>query len=206
MKRSRPQKTNPKSAKKMKTDKSIAPMYKNLSTNVRLIKRNADQGDLVCVLNANNYGAFLFKLSNAPNSSEFTALFDQYKINAIQCTFYPQQTEVTLSNTPATTVRAARMFTAIDYNDGDPPTSLDYLRQYDNVEVHNAVEPFSVYIPNPKFADATGALRTGYISTASPSIVHYGLKWALEELNPGSAGTYTYKVETVYYFSFKNAK
>lgn len=203
MKRARNQ-SNPKPAKKKKTDKSMAPMYKQPSTNVRLIKRNADQGDLICTLGAPTYGAFLFRLSNVPNSSEFTALFDQYKINAISCTFYPQQTAVDTHIAPA--VQNVRMFTAIDYNDSDPPLSIDTLRQYDNVEVNAVTEQFTVYIANPKFADTTGALRTGYINTSSPSTVHYGLKYAVDPLAPGSTGTYTYRVETVYYFSFKNAK
>ena len=68
------------------------------------------------------------------------------------------------------------------------------------------VQPFTVFISNPKFADTTGALRTGYINTSSPSTVHYGLKYAVEPLNPGATGTYTYRTETVYYFSLKNAK
>ena len=203
MKRARSQ-ANPKPAKKKKTDKSMTPMYKQPNINVRLIKRNADQGDLICTLGAPTYGAFLFRLSNAPNSSEFTALFDQYKINAISCTFYPQQTAVDTHIAPA--VQNVRIFTAIDYNDSDPPLSIDTLRQYDNVEVNPVTEQFTVYIANPKFADTTGSLRTGYINTSSPSTVHYGLKYAVEPLAPGSTGTYTYRVETVYYFSFKNAK
>lgn len=204
MKRTRPQKTYAKSAKKAKTAKAMTPMYKQPSTNVRLIKRNGDQGDVICTLGAATYGAFLFRLSNVPNSSEFTSLFDQYKINAVSCTFYPQQTSIDTHIAPA--VQNVRMLTAIDFNDSDPPLSVDTLRQYDNVEVHGTTEQFTVYIANPKFADTTGSLRTGYINTSSPSTVHYGLKYACEPLAPGSTGTYTYRVETVYYFSFKNAK
>lgn len=191
-------------SKVAKAKKADMPMYKSLSTNVRLIRRNGDQGDIICTLGAATYGAFLFRLSNVPNSTEFSALFDLYKINAISCTFYPQQTAITTHIAPA--VQNVRAFTAIDYNDSDPPLSVDTLRQYDTVEVHSVVDQFTVYIANPKFADTTGAVRTGYINTSSPSTVHYGLKYAIEPLSPGSTGTYTYRVETTYYFSFKNAK
>ena len=117
---------------------------------------------------------------------------------------FPQQTEVSTHVTPA--VQNVRIFTAIDYNDNTPPLSIDTLREYDNVEVHSVVQPFTVFISTPKFADTTGALRTGYINTSSPSTVHYGLKYAVEPLNPGATGTYTFRTETVYYFSLKNAK
>lgn len=203
-KRSRSRKSSMPAAKKRKTEKAIVPMYRQPSSNVRLIKRNSDQGDIICTLGAPTYGAMIYRLSNVPNSGELTALFDQYKINAISTTFFPQQTEITTHVTPA--VQNVRIFTAIDYNDNTPPLSVDNLREYDNVEVHSAVKQFTVFIANPKFADSTGSVRTGYINTASPSTVHYGLKYAVEPLNPGATGTYTYRTETVYYFSLKNAK
>ena len=191
-------------AKKRKTEKAIVPLYRQPSSNVRLIKRNSDQGDIICTLGAPTYGAMIYRLSNAAGSGELTALFDSYKINAISTTFFPQQTEVSTHIAPA--VQNVRIFTAIDYNDNTPPLSVDALREYDNVEVHSVVQPFTVFISTPKFADTTGALRTGYINTSSPSTVHYGLKYAVEPLNPGATGTYTYRTETVYYFSLKNAK
>lgn len=203
MKRARTQ-SNPRPAKKKKTEKAIMPMYKAPNPNIRLIKRNADQGDIICIFSAVTLGSYNFRLSNVPSSTEFTSLFDQYKINAIGLTFYPQQTEVSTHVSPA--VQNVRIYTAIDYNDNDIPTNLDYLRQYDNVETHAITEQFSVYIPNPRFADTTGAIRTGYINTSSPSTLHFGLKYGVEVVSPGASGTYTYKVEAVYYFSFKNAK
>jgi len=204
MKRARApfQSPKPKIAKKKK-DNTVA-MYKNISTNVRLIRRNADQGDIICIFSQTTLGSYNFRLSNVPASTEFTSLFDQYKINAVSLTFYPQQTEVDTHVSPA--VQNVRIFTAIDYNDNDIPANIDALRQYDNVEVHPITEKFSVYIANPRFADTTGAVRTGYINTSSPSTLHFGLKYGVEVVSPGASGTYTFKVEAVYYFSFKNAK
>ena len=207
MKRTRPAMQS-KSKKVAKTKKAnTLQMYKQPSSgNVRLIRRNVDMGNLVCTLSTPTYAAFTFRLVNVFNSTEFTALFDQYKINAVQLMFFPQQTAVTRVNFPGETAYNGRILTAIDYNDSTPPTQLDELREYENVEVHSAVENFSVYIDKPKYVDNTGALRTGYIGTSSPSTIHYGLKTAVEILNPGSAGTYTYRLEAVYYMSFKAIK
>lgn len=206
MKRTRPAaaKKNARPSKVAKTKNQMV-MYKNVNPNVRLIKRNANQGDINCILNVETYGAFTFQLNNVPKVTDFTGLFDQYKINAISLTFYPQLSQSS-SIVAVTSIQNARVFTAIDSNDAAIPTALNDIREYDNCEVHAATEVFSVYIDKPKFVDATGALRTGYISTASPGILHYGLKYAVETLNPGSAGTYVFHVEAVYYMSFKSAK
>ena len=36
-----------------------------------------------------------------------------------------------------------------------------------------------IYIPNPKFADATSAERGGWVATSNPALNWYGLKWAI---------------------------
>ena len=134
-------------------------------------------------------------------------MYDQYKINAINVQFFPQQTEVTRVNFPGDSAYAyARMLTAIDYTDSTPPVQVDDIREYENCEVRSVITPFSVYIDKPKYVDNTGALRTGYIATTSPSTIHYGLKFAVEIINPGSAGTFSYRVEATYYMSFKAIK
>ena len=59
----------------------------------------------------------------------------------------------------------------IDYTDSTPPVQVDDIREYENCEVCPVITPFlSVYIDKPKYVDNTGALRTGYIATTSPSI------------------------------------
>ena len=61
-------------AKKRKTEKAIVPLYRQPSSNVRLIKRNSDQGDIICTLGAPTFGAMIYRLSNAAGSGELTAL------------------------------------------------------------------------------------------------------------------------------------
>lgn len=187
--------------KKMKSELA---MYKNINNNVRLVKRHADQGTITCVLASDTFGAFTFQLNNVPKNGEFTQMYDQYKINAVNLTFYPQLTEV--SNLGPTTVQNARIFTAIDYTDAAIPTALNDVREYENCEVNSIVKEFSVYIDKPKFTDTTGSLRSGYIATSSPFTLHYGLKYAVETLNPGTSGAYTFRVEATYYMSFKAVK
>ena len=73
--------------------------------------------------------AFNFSLSDLPNYTEFTSLYDMYKINAVKITFIPYQT---VSNSVATINNAdntARFFSAIDYNDGTAPITTDNLRE-----------------------------------------------------------------------------
>lgn len=198
-------KTAKKFVKKKQSDQ--ISMYKNIKNNVRLVRRNTDVGTITCAMTTTTFGALTFRLVNLPNSGEFTSLYDQYKINAVNVQFFPQQTEVTRVNFPGETACAyARVITAIDYSDSTPPAQMDDLREYENCEVRSIVTPFSVYIDKPKYVDNTGALRTGYIATTSPSTIHYGLKYGIDIPNPGSAGTYLFRIEATYYMSFKAIK
>lgn len=193
-------------AKAPKTERAkTISMYNNQKQNVRLVRRNVDFFQLVASNGTPTFGTYSFRLTSVPNSAELISLYDQYKINAVSLTFYPRMTQIT-SLINADNVANRRVLTAIDFTDGAPPASTDELREYENCEVRSCLDTFSVYIDKPKFADASGALRTGYISTSSPSTVHYGLKYAIDPLNPGVVGTYPFTVEAVFYMSFKAIK
>lgn len=209
MKRTRPissKKNTPSKFSKNKKASTLA-MYKYPSNNnaVRLVRRNVDFFQIVASNTVITTGTYSFRLSSVPNSAELISMYDQYKINAVQLTFYPRMTQITSLINPDN-VANRRILTVIDYTDGSPPASTDELREYENCEVRSCLETFSVYIDKPRFADASGALRSGYISTSSPSTVHYGLKYAVDPLNPGVAGTYPFTVEAVFYMSFKAIK
>jgi len=207
MKRARPYSAPAKKKYAKTSSKKSVSSYNSSksSTPVRLVRRNVDEGTIVATLSTTTFGAFSFRLNEVPNYTEFTAMYDQYKINAISITFYPQLTGVT-SYIGSTTIQNARFLTAIDLTDNTPPSQMDDLREYENCECHSATETFTVYISNPRFIDSNGALRTGYLATTSPSTTYYGLKYGLDILSPSAAGTYTYRCEAVYYMSFKAIK
>ena len=61
---------------------------------------------------------------------------------------------------------------------------------------------FSIYIPNPKFADATSAERGGWVATSNPSLNWYGLKYAI----PPTQVICQFYVVVTYYVACKDPK
>lgn len=127
-------------------------------------------GDLLAALS--------FTLSSLPNSTEFTSLFDQYRIVQVTCRFIPLAGAGTGSNP---------LITAIDYDDSTPPVAVTDLLQYDSYVMtqpgfvlertltpHVAVAAYSGAFTS--FANAPNAM---WIDVASPNVQYYGLKYAI---------------------------
>lgn len=143
--------------------------------------------------------AYSFQLSDLPGYTEFTSLFDQYRIRKVVVRFIP---DITIA-TPASGTGNNVAYSAIDLDDSTADT-ITGIEQYGTCVVHNNVKPFSRII-YPKFAIAaySGAFTSyaqsqGWVDCASASIQHYGLKVAFAQ-NSGNANTWrvsaTYTVE-----------
>lgn len=205
MKRARVAKQPSVASKYKKTTSKKLTMYKTPKDPIRLYKRTSDYFALPISGTTGALGSFTFQLTNIPNSTEFTSLYDQYKINAVPVCFYPKQTEVTSLSTTDNVRGNARILTAIDYNDDTPPTTLDDLRQYESCEVDVILNKHERYIPKPLFLNNSGQNVNSWLSTANPSTKHYGLKYGVEPTQ-AVGGSFTYNVEVTYYIAFKNTK
>jgi len=151
------------------------------------------------------YG-FNFSLNDLPNYTEFTALYDMYKINAIKFVVLPSVTEnisLTGVNNP---IASARMFSVIDYNDGTAPTTIDQLREYQTCKMTPILKKHKRYIYKPKIFDTNSFSISPWLGTSSPSTNYYGLKLAIEPILSTGVTSMDFTIECVYYLSFKNVK
>lgn len=164
-----------------------------------------------------------FCLTDLPNVSEFTTLFDDYKICGIALKIYPLATN---SNTESTAVSDSPqnngwLHHITDDNDYSGITAsdvgIDAIRQYANYRVVNLArrKPIKRYI-KPKIAIAgydgvtTSSIyntRPQWINTGSTSVPHYAWKGCFEIYNNADSATYQlFKIEATYYVGFKNWK
>lgn len=138
---------------------------------------------------SNAAGAMSFSLSGLPNASEFTALFDQYKIMKVKLDFIPFGDNVnlpisTMSGANALVSPGGPLITAIDYDDSNVPTAASDLLQYQASRVVPVPKRLKMTL-RPKFAIevyrstvATGyGARSGWLDCANPDIPHYGVKY-----------------------------
>lgn len=158
-------------------------------------------------------------LTQLPNYTEFTNLFDEYKISAMKITWFSPYNEVTSVNS-----QQVRLHTATDTDDTALPSSIDTLRQKPS---YKDVQLSSAFIRNGKIsrffkvrhfiagAATEGAVGYGNIPaskwlscTNAPAIQHFGLKWAIScNSSNGSLttpdDTFTMPVEVTYYMKFR---
>lgn len=150
------------------------------------------------------FGGVYFRLVDVPNSSEFTSLFDQYRIDKVTIKFMPRAN----SSEVGTNQGMVKLFTAIDRDDITSPTSIAELLQNETCKVTPSTRIVSRTF-KPMFAQevyqsatSTGyGARTGWLDCSNTSIQHYGIKWGLQQL---PAGAQTFDLHVKYHLSFKN--
>lgn len=160
-------------------------------------------------------GSMLFRLQDAMVASDFTGLFEQYKISGVKLKIYWTSTE----STSGSRVPAPRMTYAIDEDDVNPEGNST-IRQRNNVKFHqfsNGV-PLSLYI-KPRMAtevyNTTTSIgvgttaysaKRGWVDSLNPNVEHYGLKFHIDDVwAPAIEQGYAtaFRVEATYYLKMK---
>lgn len=140
-------------------------------------------------------GGIVFQLGLVPNYTEFTTLFDEFRILQAKIEFDPL--------TSAST--APPLYTAIDYDDGTVPSSVNELRQYESLMTVPSNRYFRRVL-NPKASAAYyqgsftgfGSSYGPWLDTGSYSVQHYGLKYILPQTATPNAATYNVNITLVF--------
>lgn len=150
------------------------------------------------------FGCRTFFLGDVINVSDFTALFDSYRINKVVCTFH-------LRTDPGglTPFFCPVLYTAIDRDDAAVPANVNEIREFSRCQTHylDPKKPVVVTLtPNIKLSESVGINAAEaykqWIDTAYTTTVHYGLKWGV----PFMPTNYEMQLEVMYYFSCKDTK
>lgn len=157
--------------------------------------------------------AFVFRLSDLLQATEFTRLFDSYRLNGVKVTMSP------LTNSALTANPSYKLMTAIDLDDDATPT-VNGLLQRSNVKIKtvtsggNNPQVFSRFL-RPRYltqlyetSTSTGygqGARKQWLDTADPSIPHYGLK-VVWDTDPVLASDILWQFYFTYYIEFKSLR
>lgn len=160
-------------------------------------------------------GAYTFKLSDLPNYTEFTNLYDQYKITGIAIEFRPTFSglDLNFSANSANGTLIPDIRSVVDLDDDTPIANENELLQYQNIKWTRGTKVHRRYF-KPKFA--TEIFRTalttgyrpsqGYLDTSYPEIPHYGFKVWIDDTAATEASAWLYRVYVTYYVKFKGVK
>lgn len=153
-----------------------------------------------------------FSLAQLPNASEYTSLFDSYRIRKIKVTF--QSTQASSKENEVATASDLLFGAVIDVDDDSTSGWVDFteISQYNDWRpkkiTGNIVKKYFTPTVNNQIqadADAT-AIKTMYsplLDCADTSVTHLGLKCALLAL---PSQVYRIYRTTTYYLEFQNKR
>ncbi len=116
---------------------------------------------------------FNFSLSDLPNYTEFTNLFDMYKIEAIEIEFYPEYTELTDASALSNAVNV-QFNSAVDQSGQNAPVAYSDVLQYRSCQSTGITKPHKRYFRPAVLLSSAPA--SCYVSTTSPSTDWWGLQ------------------------------
>lgn len=174
-------------------------------------------------VNVINYGLIVctFKLADVVSYTEFTNLFDQYRIDKVQFRLIPYATGVLTGAavSPAAGQPSVFVHSIVDYDDDNTlalsNAGVDAMRQYPNYRMSNLIKNGFKRTLKPKVLSSTyqTSLTTGYrpvsfkwADCAYPDIPAYGLKIMFESISGGAVTDIVCKAEVKFWLSFKNLR
>lgn len=176
---------------------------KKMSPRIHSFKRTTEVATYTITDNStvNNY-ALNFRLNLLPNYTEFTSLFDAFRICGVKIWFL--YTSNSSDTTGAITGARAWDFWIHSIIDHDDSTALSTVADYQQAESYKINKITDRKIGRwirPKVANAAyaGGAFSGYsepkrnqwIDAASPAVEHYGFKFGIDCTNLGGVGNYT---------------
>lgn len=155
--------------------------------------------------------ALTFSLDKVVNPSEFTQLYDQYKIKGIKI-YFDYSPDVG-GGTGATSLMP-KLWIKRDYDDASTPTltQMTESNQSRCIRFNDNRTTFSIFIRpstlksiyRTSLTQAYGPEWRQWLDCANPDIPHYGLKLLAQGLPSTNLGAIT--VRCKYYLAFKNVR
>lgn len=154
--------------------------------------------------------AWEFALNLLPNFTDFTNLYDVYRINKVVMKIIPKITESALLSGSVNNDNLTQIHSAIDYDDNTAPTSVQQLCEYATHKMTRGSQIHTrVLVPKIEIASTSGVGQMPkayqWIDTDTPGQLHRGVKVWVDP--PVTAGTQMfYDVQLTYYISCKNVR
>lgn len=185
-----------RSRRNNRADKDLSVVYREPRMRIHRFSRLVNYGTIAQGALDTGFG-YAVLLQNLPNYTEFTALFNQYRIMQVDVE-YVLQTQLISGAFP-------RLSYCVDYNDNTNPTSEDQILQYENASVCNFSQMKTVfkrsYVPRialPAYQGAFTAYTTSppgtWVDCDNPGVLHYGWKHWLSNYNSTSTPTVQVKL------------
>jgi len=174
------------------------------------VKRCCDLTNLAQVAASDTLGVIGFSLDQTDGYTDFTALFDEYRIDFVTVTFNPMFNAQPLG--PATLLQSV-LCTIIDYDDSVAPTATS-MRQF---ATYKETQGAKVHVRSikPRIADVIlntgGALTaqrssTGFVDMGYPQVPHFGLKYNARGGAAAQTSLQIWSIVVEYYMTMRSTR
>ncbi|QQL09577.1 capsid protein [Marmot associated feces virus 6] len=188
-----------------------------------MYKSHVDLGTIVATPGtASTFTNYTFALSDIPNPSDYTSLYDQYKLAAVKMKFIPAYTNSQPGTNQAAQANpvypfldaSIRSYSIVDYDGLNLPTTIPGYREYQNCKVRSLMKYHTRYL-KPKMFLTSGTTQYNldgkqpWISVIDSTQAHHGVSFATDatiDLPGSAAAILLYRVEATYYLKFRNVK
>lgn len=165
-------------------------------------------------------GAFSFNMNLLPNVSEYSSLYDQYKITGVSVKFVPKTSGQFQggSSGSANPIGYGQVVSVIDFDDAATPLTKDQMLEYGSVKVTKSNREHKRFI-KPKmlqeiFINSTttgrAPIQAKWIDWSFPNAEHYGIKWFIDAPTVNNPLTdnssIAYDAYATFYFACKNTR
>lgn len=118
-----------------------------------------------------------YRLNQLPNSTDFTNLFDMFRIAKIEVEWYPEYTELT-DAAPLSNAVNVRFNSAIDPTDGSAPSSVNDLLEYSTLKSTGVTKVHKLsFVPSILMS---GTPCSCMVPSSAPATPHYAVKIAVQ--------------------------
>jgi hypothetical protein len=191
-------------------NKGSGQIYRFKRTAMQNMTVNNPVGGAIYYSNADQTTAG-FNLGLIPGMSDFTNLFDQYRIVSVRMIWRPTATSNNVGDSADKQI--PDLFSVEDANDGIVPTNSSSLLQYQTFRCERMDHEITRTIyPRTAVATYANGVVNGYslqdepvwVDIANPSVQHYGIKWALVwPANGTGAVTQYFHLQMDYHLEFR---
>jgi len=162
-------------------------------------------------------GLLDFKLFNVPNASDFTSLYDEYRIVKVEVEIIPAFTSANNLLGSNGYPRMHQIHSCVDYDGGNSGTTLASMMQYTNYKgssidrIHKRVifPKIATEVFNTSVSTAYAPKWGQWIDTSNSSVPHYGMIYNIPVL-PGlpqtGADSQIGDLKMKYFIEFRNVR
>nr|WAE42881.1 MAG: capsid protein [Cressdnaviricota sp.] len=182
------------------------PMLRSIKLKQYLFKRSFTAANLSCASAAALSATFQFRLADLPAVTDFTNLFQRYKINRVKIEFTPNFNVGQSISTNGMFL----MYGVVDRETLTTLTTTAQAEEYSSLKIWRCNQKHKVYFQPSGTIGCTDVASTNYnivskpqwISTSVSTVEHLGYKLISDTNSTGN--TYTCYVRLTYYISVKD--